>query len=103
MREATYQRNLMEKIRDQLPGCHVFRTDPSQLQGVPDLLILHNDRWGMLEVKVSSKAPTEPNQVYYVDQFHEMSFASFINPENEEEVLIELQRALGVARETCVS
>jgi hypothetical protein len=103
MREAAYQKQLMEKIRERLPGCHVFKTDPTQLQGIPDLLVLHNDTWGMLEVKMSEDTPKEPNQVYYVDSFHEMSFASFIHPGNEEEVLSELQRALGVTRETCVS
>jgi hypothetical protein len=47
----------------------------------------------MLEVKTSANAPTRPNQDYYIDLFHGMSFAAYIWPEVEEDVLSELQHA----------
>lgn len=77
------------------PGCFITKNDASINQGIPDILILFEDRWGMLEIKMSGKAPTQPNQKHYVHMFNEMSFASFINPETEDEVLDELRRALG--------
>lgn len=98
MRETKFQRELVKKIRDMFPGCVVQRNDPSQMQGIPDLVIFYEDKWAMLEVKVSENHPRGPNQTYYVDRFNDMSYAAFIYPENEEEVLDGLQRALSSGR-----
>lgn len=95
MRESVYQAKLITKIEALLPGCFIMKSDSQDNQGIPDLLILFNDRWAMLEVKISSRAAEQPNQAYFVDRFNEMSFASFINPDNEEEVLRDLQSTLG--------
>ena len=70
-----------------------MKTDPTYIQGLPDLLILFNDRWAVLECKKSGTASHRPNQDYYVDRMNEMSFARFIYPENEEEILHDLQQA----------
>ena len=96
MLERDYQRLLIEKLETMFPGCFILKNDPGYLQGVPDLLILHGDRWGMLEVKVSERARVQPNQTYYVDLLNRMSFASFICPSTEEEVLDALSRAFQV-------
>lgn len=103
MNEIQYQNKLMKKIQKLMPDCLVMKNDPQRIQGIPDILVLYKNRWGMLEVKIDSLAPDQPNQAWYVETLSDMSFASFINPENEEEVLGELQRALGFSRETCVS
>lgn len=92
MLEAYYQSKLKKRIKERFPGAIVLKTDPSQLQGAPDLLILHKDKWAALEVKKSSKATKQPNQEYYVDKMNDMSFSSFIFPENEEEVLNAMER-----------
>lgn len=99
MTETVYQRKLIKKLEYMFPGCVIMKNDPSENQGVPDILILFNDNWAMLEVKKSSKASERPNQGYYVDRFNDMSFAAFIHPQNEEQVLHDLQSALGVNRE----
>lgn len=93
--EAFYQKKLIEKLQDMFPGCFIIRNDPAELQGIPDLLILYRNTWAMLEVKLSGGHHVMPNQEYYVNLFGQMSFASFIFPENETQVLHELQHAFG--------
>lgn len=92
--ESKFQANLIKEIKERFPGCYVMKTDPDYIQGLPDLLILHKDRWAALECKRSEKASHRPNQDFHVDKMDDMSFASFIYPENKEEVLDELQLAL---------
>lgn len=94
MLERDYQKRLIDRIRNEFPGSIVFKNDPNYIQGIPDLLILHNDRWAALEVKVSAKSSIRPNQEFYVARMNEMSYASFIYPENEEEVFYALQQSL---------
>lgn len=94
MLESEFQARLIKKLPRLLPGCMVLKNDSGYLQGVPDLLILHGSRWGMLEVKASKDSPFQPNQAYYVSELNQMSFAAFIYPEIEEEVLRDLQHAL---------
>lgn len=94
MRESEYQAQLIERIGNLLPDCIVLKNDSAYLQGVPDLLVLFNDRWATLEVKTSARAPLQPNQDYYVELMDRMSFSAFIYPENEAEVLDALQRSL---------
>lgn len=96
MLESKFQANLIKKLKEEYPGCMVLKNDSSYLQGVPDLLVLYNDRWASLEVKKNANARHQPNQDYYVDKMDEMSFSRFICPENEEEVLSDLKRAFNV-------
>lgn len=70
-----------------------MKNDPNYIQGIPDLTILWANRWATLEVKRSLKAPQQPNQEYYVNVMNQMSFSSFICPENKEEVLNALQQS----------
>jgi hypothetical protein len=93
VREAQYQKYLIDKLKAVFPGCVVLKNDAQYLQGVPDLLVLYNDRWAMLEVKPSGRSRHQPNQSYYVELFDEMSFGAFITPDNEEEIFSDLQHA----------
>lgn len=103
MHERTYQRELINRVRELIPGCVILKNDPSFLQGVPDILILFKDRWAMLEVKRKPNSLRRPNQAYHVAAFAAMSFAAFINPDNEEDVLNDLQSAFGLARKARLS
>lgn len=86
--ESGFQDKLRKDLEEMFPGCMVFKMD--QIQGIPDLLVLYNDRWASLECKKSASAKKQPNQEYYVGRMNEMSFSRFISPENKEEVLNEL-------------
>ena len=70
-----------------------MKLDSGYIQGIPDLLILWKNKWATLECKRSSKASKRPNQEYYVSKMDEMSFSRFIDPENKEEVLNDLEQA----------
>ena len=92
--ERDFQAKLIKELKVMFKGCIIVKNDPNYIQGIPDLLILYNDRWAALEVKRSATAHHQPNQEYYVDLMDQMSFAAFIYPENKEEILYELQQAL---------
>lgn len=91
MLESKFQANLIKEIKNELPGCVVMKNDSSYIQGIPDLLVLHNNHWAALEVKQNAKAKHQPNQDYYVDKMDSMSFARFVYPENKDEVIKELK------------
>ena len=95
MLETKFKTNLIKELKNRFPGCMVFHTDPTEIQGSPDLIVLYKDRWAALEGKKTSNASHRPNQDYYVDLMNSMSFAAFIYPENKEDVLYELSQAFG--------
>lgn len=90
MLENKFQAILIKEIKNRFPGCIVMKNDSSYIQGIPDLLVLHKNKWASLEVKKSANAKRQPNQEYYVDKMNDMSFSRFIYPSNKEEVLNEL-------------
>jgi hypothetical protein len=103
MRESQYQAKLIRKLESLFPGCFILKNDSSYKPGVPDLIILFSNMWAMLEVKLSGISYLRPNQDHYVQLLNSMSFASFINPETEEEVLYDLQCAFGFIRPPRIS
>lgn len=103
MIESEYQLKLIKKLRKMFPGCVILKNDPRYVQGMPDILILFKDTWAMLEVKLYPDARVQPNQEHYVGFLNDMSFASFINPDTEGEVLNALQQSFRSIGETRVS
>lgn len=101
--ENEFQKNLIKELKEMFPGCYILKNDPNYIQGIPDLLILYNNKWASLECKRNKIAHCQPNQEYYIDELDDMSFASFIYPENKKEVLDELQRTFRSDRTTRVS
>jgi len=104
MTENRYQAHIIRRLYKMLPSnTIVIKTDPSYNQGFPDLLILCGPYWAALEVKANRGARSRPNQPYYIETLNAMSFAAFIYPENEEEVLNALQQAFEPPRRARVS
>lgn len=96
MRERDYQAGLIRKLKRLYPGCIVLKNDSSYMQGIPDLMVLYNDRWAALEVKAKEPRRSddfEPNQEWFIERMNEMSFAACIFPENEKDVLRGVQLA----------
>lgn len=95
MKENQFQARLIKRLKALFPGCIVMKNDSGYIQGIPDLTILWNDKWAFLECKQNANASRQPNQEYYIETASKMSFGRFIFPENEEEVLRDLQQAFG--------
>lgn len=90
-KENKFQADLIKEIKKEFPGCIVLKADANHIQGIPDLLILHKEKWASLECKKDEKSDRQPNQEYYVNTMDAMSYSSFIYPKNKEEVLNELK------------
>ncbi len=91
--EAEYQGDLKKIISEKiLPGSIVLKNDPTILQGIPDLTVIYKDKSALLEVKMAEDSAHQPNQDYYISYANNMGgFGRFIYPENEKEILDELQ------------
>lgn len=94
MLESQYQSKLISKLKEMFPNAVILKTDPTYIQGFPDILVLEGERWAALECKRCSSSSHRPNQDYYVNKLKGMSYSSFISPDNEEVVLNEISNAL---------
>jgi hypothetical protein len=92
--EKKFQHRVISELMRRYPGAIVLKNDPNYIQGFPDLTILYNNWWGVLEVKADETSSRQPNQAYYVEECDRMSFGSFIFPQNHEEVLHAIQLSL---------
>lgn len=89
--ERDFQPNVIKDLEHIFPGCLIMKNDSGYRQGIPDLLILWDQKWAFLEVKKSANETPRPNQEYYVDWAQQNSFGAFIFPENKTEVLTALR------------
>lgn len=94
-KESEFQKNLKKELKNIFPGSIVTKLDSSDIQGIPDLLILYKNKWATLENKRHAKATHQPNQDYYVEKMNQMSFSKFIYPENKDSILSELKKYFG--------
>lgn len=93
MTENDFQKQLKDRITERFPGAIVLKNDPSLNRGIPDLTVLYKDKWCALEVKKSAGAHREYAQIRKIQKIKsEMTYASFVYPENVEEVLNEMEQ-----------
>lgn len=87
-RESEFQARLIRRIKTEIPGTTVLKNDANYIQGFPDLTILHDNRFAILENKRSSSASHRPNQDFYIRKFDsDGAFSVFMDPEHEEEIM----------------
>ena len=92
--ETKFQKDVKDAITEKFPDSYILKQNNCGIQGMPDLFIINGNKWVALECKDSKSAKHQPNQDYYVNKLNDMSYASFIFPENKEEVLNEVFKAL---------
>ena len=100
-KESDFQAALIKDLETRFEGSIVTKLDSGHIQGIPDLLVLYEDKWAALECKAGAKEAHRPNQDWYVEHMNQMSYASFIYPENKEKVLNEIEQSFkssGTAR-----
>lgn len=100
MRESNFQASLIKELEELFPGCIILKNDANYIQGFPDLTVLYNKTWAVLECKKSINEHFQPNQEYYIKRCNEMSFSAMVCPQNKEAVLYDLQTAFGTRRPT---
>lgn len=98
MLESKFQRELIKDQEDLFEGCIILKNDAQYIQGIPDLIILHGDKWAALECKASMGARLQPNQAHYIVEMNAMSYASVVCPENKENVIDALCETFGATR-----
>ena len=90
--ESQFQKDLIDEIKNEFPGCVAIKNDSGYIQGFPDWTILYKDKWAVLEAKKEKNAKKQPNQRHYVEKLDGMSFSRFVYPENKEQVLRDLRK-----------
>lgn len=98
MLEEEFRLRFIKRLEKEFPGCFVLKNDPKKRQGTPDLVLLYYGWWAALELKRAGSASRRPNQGYYISLLDELSFAAFVYPENEEEVVYALQQSFAASR-----
>lgn len=94
MTEGAFKRKIRKQVEAMIPGTVTVITDPTMCQGIPDrIFLLPNGRWAAVEAKISADANHQPNQDYWIEKLSEHGYASFVYPENLEDVLNDIQRA----------
>lgn len=93
--EGRFKEEFSNELSFLFPDIVMLKNDEQMLQGVPDMLLLFEDKWAMLEFKANENSAVQPNQRYYVGLFNTMSYSTFVFPENRDEVLEELSRHFG--------
>lgn len=103
MKESKFQKDVIDFLEEEYPGCLIIKNDPTYIQGIPDFLVLYKNKWAALEFKKSEDATHQPNQDDYVEMLNNMSYSNFVYPENLEEVLDDIQRTFKPRRKARAS
>lgn len=98
MSESSFVRDVVRPDLERVfPGGVLIKQDPNtSFQGVQDYIFLYGPNWAALETKAAPASKRQPNQEYYVEKLNNMGYSAFVNPENWQEVLHDLQEAFGV-------
>lgn len=74
-KETVVQADLIKWLKGLTRNITVLKisVDAGVPQGFPDVLVLHNDGFIVIEVKKNAEADFQPNQKYYLARFNAMA------------------------------
>lgn len=90
MLESEFKTYVKSRILLKFPNLDLDFIESSD-RSMPDLFILGPKVWAALEFKRSRRSPHRPNQGYHLDRLRKKGYATFVFPENVEEVLDDLE------------
>ncbi len=90
MLENLFKKYVKKRIIDRFPNLDLDFITPTN-RSMPDMIIIAPIVWAALEFKRSEGASLRPNQDYHIMRLNEKGYATFVFPENVEEVLDELE------------
>lgn len=92
--EGKYKTELKKRMQARFPDAIILKNDEQLCPGIFDLVMLWGPWYAAIEVKRNASAPYRPNQEYYLNSVVQMGGLAFtLYPENEEEVLNEIQHS----------
>ena len=92
MLEREFKRQAISRIRGRFPKLDLDFIDTKPFnRSMPDTFIIGPFVWAALEFKRSKDAPHRPNQDYHILRLNKKGYATFVYPENLEEVLNDLE------------
>ena len=93
MLESEFRVRVKNRIQGRFPNLDLdfIDTNAYNFRSMTDLVILGPFVWAALEFKRSENASRQPNQEYHVERLNRKGYASFVSPENLEEVLDDLE------------
>lgn len=97
MLESVFKNKAIAWIRDNFPGAIIMKNDAGLLLGIPDMTILYQDKWALLEFKAAVSSKHQPLQEYYITLANQKSYGAFVYPENWPEIQMQLKQHFGGA------
>lgn len=91
--ESGFNKIFKARLAEEFPGSFLLKTNANDLPGFPDRIFLWNNHWAAFESKRFLGAIKQPNQDYYIRLLNKMSFGTFVNPDNMEDVIDAIQHA----------
>lgn len=89
--ESKFKKDTIRRISRKFSKLDLDFIDTSMYRSVPDTFIIAPYVWAALEFKRSEDAPQRPNQNHHIERLNRKGYASFVFPENVEEVLNDLE------------
>jgi hypothetical protein len=90
--ESEFKKQVKQRIRERFPNLDLdfINTKPYN-RSMPDTFVIGPWAWAALEFKRSALAAQQANQDYHIERLNRKGYATFVFPENLEEVLDDLE------------